>query len=154
MKQPVCIYFDSHLATRAAAIARQQGAVAKVTVAPLKAQSDHGVVNLFIVESDPSDHQKVIRSISESKHDYPLLASQALRCPNCHSLNIEYPEHPKRSPVLRTLGSVIESVGRWINLRENGRFHCLGCGQVWRPEDTDRPGEAANACSPPKSKAA
>lgn len=131
MNQPVCIYLESNLATRAAAAARSHGATASVKVESLGIPHSDQAVNLFILESDPSERQKVIDSIAEAQKQVPALASHLVRCPNCHSIQIEYPEHPKRSPVMRSLGHLLDLMGRAAGIWSNGRFSCRHCGHLW-----------------------
>jgi hypothetical protein len=139
MNQPVCIYLESDLATHAAAVARRRGATARVKVESLEAPAADSEVNLFIVEADPGDRQKVIDSIADAQTQSPALTSRLLRCPDCHSIQIEYPERPKRSPLLRGLGRLVDWVGHVGDMEPNGRFCCRKCGHLWRPEDTERP---------------
>ena len=129
MKTPTCIYLDSNIATQAAAVARSRGADAEISVETLPMREGNG--HLFVVKTEQSDRQALLDSITAGSRDQPTVEQAAVHCPACHSIFVEYPEHPKNSPTMRAFGRVIEAVGHLFWPASTSRFLCGNCGCKW-----------------------
>jgi len=133
MKAPICIYLNSDIATKAAAAARSNGANAEISVEPLPAKQGNG--HLFVVKTELSDRRTALDTIAAGSLDEPLVEREAIHCPSCESIFVEYPEHPKNSPTMRALGRLIEVVGQLFHDAKSGSFLCGNCGCKWSVEE-------------------
>lgn len=129
MKTPTCIFLDSDIATQAAAAARRRGANAVIRVETLPMREGNG--HLFVVETERSDPQAELESISAGSLDEPLVEQAAVHCPSCRSIFVEYSEQPKSSPTMRGIGRMIEVVGQLFRDAKPSRFLCGNCGCTW-----------------------
>ena len=129
MKTPTCIYLDSNIATRAAATARSDGADAEISVETLPSNEGNG--HLFIVKTELSDRKTVLDAIAHHSLNEPIVKLAAVHCPSCQSIFVEYPEHPKNSPTMRTFGRLVEVIARLFSPTTTSRFLCGNCGHTW-----------------------
>ena len=138
--ETICAFHRSAAASLAVDLIRQrQHLVARLrTIEPPPHLRGHTV---FVLESTEGvDSEQVIDSLLESARAEPILLEQAVTCPECGSLHLQYPEHPKRSPSMRSVGYLIDRVSRWLNLAPPA-FRCRRCDNVWTHARPPRPGE-------------
>ncbi|MEM7698960.1 MAG: hypothetical protein AAF236_11195 [Verrucomicrobiota bacterium] len=133
MNEPVCIYRKQRTATIAAARARQSGA--ETTIKTATVRSANRPVHLHILQAPHNQKQKVIDIIADASRDDATLATDALQCPHCDSIRLEYPEHAGTSPSIRGIGKFLDFLASLISIDTPSRFSCRRCSQILTTEE-------------------
>lgn len=127
--ETICVYRRSAPASLAADIMRQLGITARVRTA--EPESHHRLPPVFILETWDSEPEAYLDRIVAASRDESDLVRDAVRCPECGSLRVEFPEHPKRSPSMRSVGYLVDRVGEWLHLGAPA-FGCRDCHHIWK----------------------
>ncbi|MGK0188564.1 MAG: hypothetical protein ACI9R3_004375 [Verrucomicrobiales bacterium] len=83
-------------------------------------QSANGGGTLFCVNVQEPKERMAIQLVEDNN-----LATEAVRCPSCESINVEYPAAPRSSPTMNVADKVIDFVSGTHD------FICRGCSHVW-----------------------
>lgn len=85
----------------------------------------------FRIEVPSDQFDQTERLLTEWDHADPLALAAAVRCPECHSLRVEYPQHSGKSMIPNAVVGLLAAVG---GVKKH--FYCHDCHFSWPREGT------------------
>jgi len=116
MERPIISYEDETIAD-AVGVAL----VAKKIGAAVKSVSDQ-TRTIYTVVVDEPEHEKAMAIIEAENH-----AAEAVHCPSCNSINVEFPARPRASILMNAVSKVADVIAP----SEKQQFCCGNCSEYW-----------------------
>ena len=136
MKRPVCVFTRGDVALNVAHYIAASTSTLPPVMAEKCAGPDRKSLTLYVVSSPESEHDEVLRIVETLCTDYSDVEKFLIRCPECRSGHVEFPDRPHSSGTMQSLGWILEKLNEKV-IHGPSVFNCEKCHNSWHSSDEE-----------------